>query len=104
MARRARRYFSLEFKREAVRRFVTSGKGLTAIAREVDVHPNVLDRWISELGPRPAAPDNSSSTEGELTTAEMEAELKQLRKDKARLEMEVEILGKATAFFANRNR
>jgi transposase len=37
-----------------------------------------------------------------LSTSELE-ELKQLRKDKARLEMEVEILGKATAFFAKRN-
>ena len=37
-----------------------------------------------------------------LTSTELE-ELKQLRKDKARLEMEVEILGKATAFFAKRN-
>ena len=37
-----------------------------------------------------------------LTADELE-ELKQLRKDKARLEMEVEILGKATAFFAKRN-
>lgn len=37
-----------------------------------------------------------------LTSDEL-AELKQLRKDKARLEMEVEILGKATAFFAKRN-
>ena len=38
-----------------------------------------------------------------LTPSELE-ELKQLRKDKARLEMEVEILGKATAFFASRSK
>jgi len=41
-------------------------------------------------------------TKSGLTGDQLE-ELKQLRKDKARLEMEVEILGKATAFFAKRN-
>ena len=38
-----------------------------------------------------------------LTTDEQE-ELQRLRRDNARLQMEVEILGKATAFFANRSR
>jgi transposase-like protein len=53
----------------------------------------MLHRWIEEV---------EAEEKTGLTSSELE-ELKQLRKDKARLEMEVEILGKATAFFAKRN-
>jgi transposase len=94
MARKTRRKFSLEFKRNAVALLQSSGKPVAQIARELGVHHNVLRSW-QEL----VATEKKSG----LTTDEIE-ELKQLRRDKARLEMEVEILGKATAFFAGRNR
>ena len=93
MARKARRKFRKEFKREAVRLLQTSGKPLTEIARELGVHANVLRSWQEMV---------KAEEKTGLTPDELE-ELKQLRKDKARLEMEVEILGKATAFFAKRN-
>lgn len=93
MARKARRKFRKEFKREAVRLLQTSGKSLAEIARDLAVHPNVLRSWQAMV----KAEDKTGLTPDELD------ELKQLRKDKARLEMEVEILGKATAFFAKRN-
>jgi transposase-like protein len=54
----------------------------------------VLRSWVELV--------SAEKTSG-ATTEELE-ELKQLRKDNARLQMEVEILGKATAFFAGRNR
>lgn len=93
MARKQRRKFSKEFKREAVRLLQTSEKPLSVISRELGVHPNVLRNWQEMV----QAEEKTGLTSDEL------AELKQLRKDKARLEMEVEILGKATAFFAKRN-
>jgi transposase len=93
VARKARRKFRKEFKREAVRLLQTSGKPLTEIARELGVHANVLRSWQEMV----KAEEKTGLTPDELD------ELKQLRKDKARLEMEVEILGKATAFFAKRN-
>jgi transposase len=93
MARKPRRKFSLEFKREAVSILESSGKPLSVISRELGIHPNVLRSWAELV---------KVEQKTGLSTTEME-ELKQLRKDKARLEMEVEILGKATAFFAKRN-
>ena len=94
MNKRNRRKFSPGFKREAVALFRRSGKGITAVAREIGVRPNVLRSWVTVI-------------EGEektgLTPDELE-ELKVLRKENERLRVEVEILGKATAFFANRNR
>lgn len=94
MTKRPRRRFSKEFKREAVRLVRESGKNLSQIAREFGIRNGLLSTWRDQL---------EAEEKTGLTSDEFE-ELKQLRKDKARLEMEVEILGKATAFFANRNR
>ena len=92
MAKR-RRKFTKEYKREVVKLVRDSGKGVTAMAKELGLALTVLRSWISMV---------EAEEKTGLTPDELE-ELKQLRKDKARLEMEVEILGKATAFFAKRN-
>jgi len=88
-----RRKFSKQFKRDAVQLFRTSGRSLSQMARELGVGVSTLGQWVAMV---------DAETKTGLTSDEL-AELKQLRKDKARLEMEVEILGKATAFFAKRN-
>jgi len=93
MTKRRRRVFSKEFKREAARLASSSDKSPTQIAHELGVAQSMLHRWIQEV---------EAEAKTGLTSTELD-ELKQLRKDKARLEMEVEILGKATAFFAKRN-
>ena len=91
---RQRRKFSKEFKREAVRVLRDSDKSLTTIAGELGVHVSVLRTWVAMV---------EAEQKTGLTTSELE-ELRQLRKDNARLKMEVEILGEATAFFANRRK
>jgi transposase len=88
-----RRKFSKQFKREAVQLFRTSGKTQSQVARELSVSVSTLGQWVAMVD----AEEKTGLTSDEL------AELKQLRKDNARLQMEVEILGKATAFFAKRN-
>jgi len=90
--RQPRRRFSKEFKREAVKLFRESGKGITAMASELGVRPNVLRSWVDMV----EAEEKTGLSPEELD------ELKRLRKENARLKEEVEILGKATAFFANR--
>jgi transposase len=89
-----KRKFSDEFKREAVRLVRDSGKSIAHVARELGIGTALLARWKRK------ADDEAASG---LTPDERE-ELKRLRKENARLAMEVEILGKATAFFANRNK
>jgi transposase len=91
---KARRKFTKEFKREAVRLLRTSGKNQTQVARELGVATSVLGTWMAMV---------EAEEKTGLTPDELE-ELKRLRKENARLQMEVEILGKATAFFANRNK
>ena len=91
---KTRRKFTKEFKREAVRLLRTSGKNQTQVAREFGVSTSVLGVWMAMV---------EGEEKSGLTPDELE-ELKRLRKENARLQMEVEILGKATAFFANRNK
>jgi len=90
--RRPRRRFSKEFKREAVKLLRDSGKGITQIAKELGVTPSVLRTWVDMV----EAEEKTGLSPEELD------ELKRLRKENARLKEEVEILGKATAFFAAR--
>lgn len=93
MARRkARRRFSLEFKREAVKLFRDSDKGISQVASELGVTPSVLRTWVDLV---------EAEEKTGLSTEDLD-ELKRLRKENARLKEEVEILGKATAFFASR--
>jgi transposase len=91
---KTRRKFSKEFKREAVQLLRTSGKNLSQVARELGVRTSVMSAWSAMV----QAEEKTGLTPNELD------ELKRLRKENARLQMEVEILGKATAFFANRNK
>ncbi len=89
-----RRKFSKVFKRDAVSLIETSGKSLTQVARELGVHTSVLSAWREMV--------NAERKSG-LGTDEQE-ELKRLRRDNDRLKMEVDILKKATAFFARESK
>ena len=89
-----KRRFSTEFKREAVTLVRNSGKSITQVARELGLGTSLLAKWKKEVEAQQATG---------VTPDELE-ELKMLRKENARLKMEVEILGEATAFFANRRR
>src|SRR5512146_2723205 len=88
--RRQRRQFTAEFKAEAVRLVEHGGKSIPQVARELDLTESALRNWI-EIA--------RAEKQGGLT-ADERLELIRLRKENKRLEMEREILRKATAFFA----
>ncbi len=83
-----RRSSTAEFKREAVRLMETSGKPVAQLARDLGVNDNNLYRWRSLYGSQP-----QSAANGNL--AEMEAELKRLRREVEVLRAERDILKKA---------
>lgn len=97
MARRKRRKFSPDFKAEAVRLVEAGDRPLSVVARDLDLDPKSLRQWKVER----QAEANPSPT-GSLTSAERE-ELVRLRRENRRLQMERDILKKATAFFAREN-
>ena len=98
MAKRKRRSFTKEYKAEVVELIRKSGKSVGAVARELDLTETAVRRWIQQ-----AEIDSGGGPEGALTTAERE-ELARLRKQVKTLEMEREILKKATAFFAKESK
>lgn len=92
---RKRRQFTDEFKLEAVRLLLESGRTLEAVARELDVTPSSLFNWREELGPKLVGEKATGALGGDER-----AELEMLRRQVRVLEEEREILKKATAFFA----
>ena len=49
-----RRRFSREFKVEAVRLVRERGVSVAQAGGDLDVHENVLSKWVKEFGPDPA--------------------------------------------------
>jgi transposase len=94
MRRRKRRFFSPEFKADAVKLVREGGRSIPQVAHDLDLTETALREWV-----RRAEIDEGKGPPGALTTAER-AELAQLRRDNKRLRMEREILKKAAAFFA----
>jgi transposase len=97
MKKRGPKAFSEEFRREALR--LAETRPVAQVARELGMHPETLRGW------RRVARARGDAGEGTPTTVpEMEAELRRLRRENARLHEEREILKKATAFFAKESR
>ena len=94
MSRRKRREFKADFKREAVGLTKVGDRSISQVARDLDLTETALREWVKRAENQAASP-----MPGVLTAAEKD-ELLQLRKQVKRLEMERDILKKATAFFA----
>ncbi len=85
--------YTLEFKLEAVR-LVKGGQAASVTAKVLGMPKQTLDNWVrlSEKGQLKGIGDKPVSPE--------QMELARLRAENARLRMERDILGKATAYFA----
>jgi transposase-like protein len=94
MGQRKRRHFTPEYKAEVVALVRKGDKTAGQVARDLDLTETSVRAWVKQ-----ADVDDGKDSSGALTTAERE-ELQQLRRDNKRLQMEREILKKATAFFA----
>ena len=92
---KTRRTFTREFKVEAVRRITDQGKSLAEVARELDLGESMLRAWKQAL-----AAEGGRAFPGKGNPPPQEDELRRLRAEVKRLQMERDILKKATAFFA----
>jgi transposase len=90
-----RRKFSREFKIETVRLIKDRGVSVAQAARDLDVHENVLRKWVKEFA---ADPGQAFSGHGQMKPEQLEIE--RLRREVARLKAERDILKKAAAYFA----
>ncbi|WP_420078056.1 transposase (plasmid) [Streptomyces sp. JL4002] len=95
----AKRY-SVEYKRDAVGLVRSSGRTVTEVARELGISPETLRAWVRKDDD--ARDRGPSSGSGRLDQAadDRDEELKRLRKLTVEQAKTIEILKKATAFFA----
>ena len=85
-----------EFRRRAVELARQKTKPVAELAKELRISESCLRNWMAQAD----VDDNGSVTQ--LTSKEKK-ELVELRRDKRRLEVEVEILKRAAAYFAREN-
>lgn len=92
-----RRKFTSEYKAEAVALVVDSDRSVAEVAASLGIHENTLGNWVGK------AKERGDVAEQPLTLSER-AELEELRKDTAQLQMDNAFLKKAAAWFASQNK
>ena len=90
-AKRPRRKFSDEFKRDAVEIVNSSGKSIAQVARELGIYDSTLGSWVKQDEIDRGVRDGVSTSDREEVT--------ELRRENARLRMERELLKRAVAFW-----
>ena len=93
MGKLARARYTLEFKLEAVR-LVKGGQSMTATAKILGIPEQTLGNWIK------ADREGRLTGPGTKPVSPEQMEIARLRAELARVKMERDILGKATAYFA----
>ena len=83
-----------DFKESAVQMVLSRDESMLSIARELGISHKTLYGWV-----RRYKSENGLEKKPEIDDS-VEAELKRLRKENAKLRMERDILKKATAYFA----
>ena len=85
-----------EFRRRAVELARERAKPIAELAKDLRISESCLRNWLAQ------AEVDEKGSDAQLTSKE-KRELTELRRDKRRLELEVEILKRAAAYFAREN-
>jgi transposase len=93
---RPRRSFTPEFKADIVERCLRGDRSAGQVARDFDLTETAVRAWVRQ------AEVDAGERDG-LTTEERK-ELSELRRDNKRLQADVDLLKRATAFFAKETR
>ena len=93
--KRTRTSYPKEFKQDAVRLVVDQRYSCPEVGRRLGVASSNVSRWVRQY-----RQEQQDLNEGGAPRKELEAEIRRLKKENKRLEMEREILKKAAAFFA----
>jgi transposase len=94
---RPRRSFTVEFKAEIVELCQRGDRSVGQIAKDFDLTETAVRQWVAQ-----AERDTGIRADG--LTGDERAELTRLRRENRRLSEDVEILKRATAFFAKETR
>jgi transposase len=94
-----RRRFSEEFKFEAVRMVIEQGQDLFQVCKDLEIRPDMLRKWIKKF-----ENDGKHAFPGSGHLKPQDEEVRRLRREVERLQMERDILKKAVAIFSDRRR
>lgn len=89
--------YKKEFRAEAVRLAITGDKSISQTAKDLGVNETTLYNWVAKARESKVPHQDGDEIR---SAADVIDELKQLRKENARLREEREILKKAAVFFA----
>jgi len=92
MKRETPKMYSLEYKKSSAKLAIESEKPITKTARDLGVSESTLYGWVNKY--------ESARAESKSTDGSVNAELKRLEREVARLKQERDILKKAAAYFA----
>ena len=93
------RHFTREFKLDAVQLVTEKGMPVGKVARDLDIHPNLLHLWRRRF-----MKDGDKAFVGKGRVQPEEAEIKRLRKELEKVREQRDILKKALAVFSKQNR
>ena len=96
---KTRRAFTDEFKREAVSLLASSGRPLTQVASELGVQPSLLRSWRGALSGAVKTAGPGASAAAAAPSPE-QTEIRRLRKELERAQMERDILKKTISIFS----
>ncbi len=94
-----RKKYSKEFKLDAISLVLDQNYSQREAAGSLDINPNMLGRWIKEH-----RSDDGQAFRGNGKLTPEQEEIRNLKVRVKRLEMEKDILKKATVFFAKETR
>lgn len=89
---RERRSFTGEYKQEAVRLLMESGRPVREVAKQLGIRPDLLRHWKHAL--------EADGKIGKPPVKDYEEAYRRLQRENAQLRQEREFLKKAAAFFA----
>ena len=89
--------------RQQMVELVRAGRGVTELAREFGCNPSSIHKWVNEAdGGGKANGAGAANADAPLTASERQ-ELQELRRKLKQVQMERDILAKATAWFAGKS-
>jgi transposase len=91
-----RKKYTPEFREQAARLVIETGRPTAHVAAEIGVGEQLLGRWV-RLAREAAAGDDT----GRVLDADERAELERLRRENTELRLDREFLKKAAAFFVS---
>lgn len=90
--------YSREFKLETVRRIQATGLSQAEVARELDISPNTISRWMRQF-----RDEKAEAFPGKGSQTSQAALISRLRRENERLRQERDFLKKTAAYFAATN-